>query len=251
MEFSPELINRLRKAGRVAVLTGAGVSAESGIPTFRGDDGLWKKFKPEELASIDAFMANPSLVWEWYAARRHVIHEKAPNAGHEALAEMEALFPKFTLITQNVDGMHQRAGSRHVLEMHGNILFSRCVRCGKKTNEMKMDEDGKVPFCPCGGRMRPDVVWFGEALPRDVLFRAVEAAEHCDVFFSVGTSGVVDPAASLPLAAEQAGAYVVEINTERTGISELVDETLLGRSGEVLPALVARLRKEASRPRNA
>ena len=213
------------------VSTGAGVSAESGVPTFRGEDGLWKKFRPEELASVDAFMANPSLVWEWYAARRHVIHEKTPNAGHRALAEMESLFTGFTLITQNVDGLHQRAGSGNVLELHGNILFSWCTDCGHKTDRDLPVDSGAVPHCPCGS-MRPDVVWFGEALPEEALALAFGAARQCDVFFSIGTSAVVHPAASLPLAAKQAGAYVVEVNMERTGISDHMDEVLLGKSGE-------------------
>jgi NAD-dependent deacetylase len=242
--FSDRLIDRLKNARRVAVLTGAGVSAESGVPTFRGEEGLWKKFKPEELASMEAFMANPNLVWEWYAERKRIVNEKFPNPGHLALAEMESIFPEFTLITQNVDGFHRRAGSRNVLELHGNILFSRCVRCGAKTDGDPSADGSRIPLCPCGGVMRPDVVWFGEQLPQDALHRAAEAARRCDVFLSVGTSAVVHPAASLPNLARQSGAFVVEINIERTGLSEIADECIAGKSGMVLPALVERLKTE-------
>lgn len=240
--FSDRLLQHLKNARSVAVLTGAGVSAESGVPTFRGEDGLWKKFKPEELASIDAFMANPDLVWEWYSERSRIIREKAPNSGHAALAEMESFFPEFTLITQNVDGFHRRAGSRNVLELHGNILFSRCVRCGVKSDKVESGMDRKDPLCACGGRMRPDVVWFGEPLPQDVLKKAFAASEICDVFLSIGTSAFVHPAATLPVVAKQAGAYVAEINSERTVLSDDLDETILGKSGEMLPRLVAELR---------
>ncbi|HEX9935269.1 MAG TPA: NAD-dependent deacylase [bacterium] len=240
--ISNRLIQHMKNAGRVAVLTGAGVSAESGVPTFRGEDGLWKKFRPEELASIDAFMANPELVWEWYSARRQIVREKKPNPGHMALAEMESIFREFTLITQNVDGFHQRAGSRNVLELHGNILFSKCIRCGAKSDRVEFSIERRIPLCPCGGQMRPDVVWFGEALPQDVLVQAFEASKHCDVFFSIGTSAVVHPAASLPLAAKQAGALIVEINTERTALSDFADEMIIGKSGEVLPELVEQLK---------
>jgi len=241
--FSDRLIKRMKKARSVAVLTGAGVSQESGVATFRGEDGLWKKFKPEELASVEAFVKNPVLVWEWYGYRQKIILKTDPNPGHMALADMEGIFPDFALITQNVDGLHRKAGSQKILELHGNILVSRCMSCGTKSDRIEPEEDGMVPRCACGGRMRPDVVWFGEMLPQDILSQAFEAAERSDVFFSIGTSAVVHPAASLPVAAKEAGAYVVEINPERTVLSGALDETIIGKSGEVLPRLVSRLRE--------
>lgn len=236
--FSSYLIERLKSAQKIAVLTGAGISAESGVPTFRGEQGLWKKYRPEELANFDAFMRNPDLVWEWYMFRRELIEAVLPNPGHRALARLESFFPDFTLITQNVDGLHHKAGSRRILELHGNIMRSRCVDCGVESMTAGMNTPGELPICSCGGRMRPDVVWFGEMLPADVLYRASEAARSCDVFFSIGTSAIVQPAASLPLAAKEAGAAVVEINVEPTVISGSVDFSILGKSGEVLPKLL-------------
>ncbi len=241
--FGERLLNRLRGARRISVLTGAGVSAESGVPTFRGADGLWNRFKPEELANVEAFMRNPKRVWEWYRYRKTLIRSTEPNAGHRALVELEYRFKEFVLITQNVDGLHRKAGSRNVLELHGNILFSRCMRCGLRTDRDPEHESGNVPVCACGGPLRPDVVWFGEMLPQDVLERAFAAAEASDVFFSIGTSAVVQPAASLPLAAKRAGAYVVEINPDATAVSDFVDETVCGKSGEVLPRLVEALER--------
>ncbi len=241
MCFSEILIQKIKTANRIAVLTGAGISAESGVPTFRGKDGLWKKFRPEELATYEAFMRNPNLVWEWYNYRRKIISEVNPNPGHFALASMERLVPEFFLITQNVDGLHQRAGSLNVLELHGNIMRSRCVKCGKKSCTVNIEEKGEIPRCECGGLMGPDVVWFGEMLPQDVLRNAFNAAEKCDIFFSIGTSTVVQPAASLPMVAKRTGAFVVEINVEPTVISENVDETLIGMSGKILPKLLKKV----------
>jgi NAD-dependent deacetylase len=244
LEFDPEFIKKLIQAKSVCVLTGAGVSKESGVPTFRDADGLWKKFKSEELASMDAFMRNPELVWEWYLMRRKVVRDVKPNAGHEALVQLEALFSDFTLVTQNVDDLHRRAGSRNVLELHGNIERSFCMKCGKfGSGETDIVErpDGKniLPKCPhCGGLFRPDVVWFGEILPEEIFSDAVKASEDCEVFLSIGTSGAVFPAAGLPLLAKEAGAYVVEINPEYTELSDRMDATYLGPSGSVLPALL-------------
>jgi len=236
--FSSLLIQRVKAAQKVAALTGAGVSAESGVPTFRGEDGLWKKFRPEELANFDAFMRNPELVWEWYTYRKELISEVQPNPGHFVLVKLEEIYPDFTLITQNVDGLHWKAGSQNILELHGNILRSQCVECGEKSDTAKMRGKGELPRCRCGALMRPDVVWFGEMLPQEVLDRAFEAARECDLFFSIGTSAVVQPAASLPMVAKQAGAFVVEINSEQTVISDSVDESIQGMSGEVLPKLL-------------
>ena len=240
--FSKALIGRLQRATRVAVLTGAGISAESGVPTFRGQDGLWKRFRPEELATVEAFLKNPTLVWEWYNYRRRIINEVEPNPGHRALAELERLVPDFAVITQNVDGLHQRAGSRRVIELHGNIMRSRCMNCGKVYTELQF-ESGEVPRCSCGGLIRPDVVWFGEMLPQDNLEQAYHYARTASVFLTVGTSALVQPAASLPLEAKAYGAYVVEINPETTPITHAVDEHISGKAGEILPKLVETLRR--------
>ncbi len=239
--FSQEFLTRLQAAKTVAVLTGAGISAESGVPTFRGEEGLWKKFRPEELANFDAFMQNPKLVWEWYNYRKEIINKVTPNPGHYALAKMEELFDRFYLITQNVDNLHRRAGSKRIYELHGNIMRNRCVDCNELIDEIEVQDHGELPRCKCGGLIRPDVVWFGEALPQSVLMDSFNAAKDADVFFSIGTSAVVQPAASLPLEAKNAGAYVVEINTEPTVISDLMDESILGKSGEILPQLVDKI----------
>ena len=239
--FSGELVQRLSSARRLAVLTGAGISAESGIPTFRDKDGLWDRFKPEELASVRAFLRNPELVQKWYEQRRRVAFQTQPNAGHRALAELEDVVEDFTLVTQNVDDLHHRAGSQRVVELHGNITRSYCIDCEQPAEEevMRPIAEGRRAVCPsCGGLIRPDVVWFGELLPEGAMEAAYAAAERADVFLSVGTSAVVYPAAGIPLQAKAAGAYVVEINIEPSAIAEEVDEVVLGRAGEVLPALV-------------
>ena len=245
MTFSAALISVLETADSVCVLTGAGVSAESGVPTFRGAEGLWSKFKPEELANLDAFMRNPELVWEWYTYRKNVMHSVAPNPAHYALVQLEKVVSKFTLVTQNVDGLHRRAGNRNVLELHGNIERSYCMNCGMSAAEVRVDESHKVPRCPhCGGLLRPDVVWFGEILPQEVFVEAERAASACDLFLCIGTSAVVYPAAALPLTARRSGAYVVEINTERTDLSSRIDEVILGKAGEVMPDLVHHLQQK-------
>ena len=226
-------------ATRVAVLTGAGISAESGIPTFRDAmTGLWSQFRPEELATPEAFAANPKMVWEWYASRRERVAKVAPNAGHRALADLERRIPHFTLITQNVDGLHARAGSRDVIELHGNLMVDMCFAEGRIL--APADElPGTPPRCArCGAPARPGVVWFGEALPQKALDDAVAAATSCDVFLSVGTSTLVEPAASLPFAALEAGAAVIEVNPARTPLSARATIVLAGAAGEVLPRLV-------------
>lgn len=241
IQFTRTLLDHLRSVEKVAVLTGAGISAESGVPTFRGENGLWKKYRPEELANFDAFMSNPSLVWEWYNYRRDLISGIQPNPGHYALAELEPMYRSFTLITQNVDGLHRLAGSKHILELHGNIMINRCISCGTVASDVQGPQDTDLPHCECGELLRPDVVWFGESLPERELRLAFDAAESCDVFFSIGTSGIVQPAASFPLVAKQNGAYVVEINVEETVLSSHMDETVFAPSGEVMPQLVRRL----------
>ncbi|MBN2093349.1 NAD-dependent deacylase [candidate division KSB1 bacterium] len=242
--FSSKLIEKLKQAQKVAILTGAGISAESGVPTFRGEDGIWNKFRPEELANFEAFQKNPQLVWEWYNYRRKIINEVKPNPGHFALAEMEQMFPIFTLITQNVDNLHRVAGSQIIIELHGNIMRNRCVDCNKIYREIAIEFEVKVPRCRCGGRLRPDVVWFGEMLPEDALVCAFQAAQECDVFFSIGTSAFVQPAASLPIEAGEKGAYVVEINIEPTAISRYVNESIIGKSGEILPLILNKLKEK-------
>ncbi len=246
--FSETLIQRLLTASRVAVLTGAGISAESGVPTFRGKDGLWRRFRPEELATVEAFLKNPTLVWEWYNYRRQIVTEVRPNPGHLALVELEEFVPDLAVITQNVDGLHQRAGSRKVLELHGNIMRSRCMACGRVYTELSF-ENGQVPRCQCGGLVRPDVVWFGEMLPQDVLEEAYHYARTASVFLSVGTSALVQPAASLPLEARDYWAYVVEINPETTPITRKVHEHIPGKAGEILPKLVETLRRSKAEAR--
>lgn len=239
MEFPTDFIHFLTSATRVVVLTGAGVSQESGLRTFRdAQTGLWAHHKPEDLASPEAFIRDPKLVWDWYAWRREAIKGVRPNPGHYALVEMEKKIPEFTLITQNVDGLHRFAGSRNIHELHGNIQRVRCADCATFT-ETWGDDSESVPVCEsCGGLLRPDVVWFGEALPRDELEAAVKASRACQVFFSIGTSGVVQPAASLAHAARNNGSVVVEINAEPTPLTPKVDFAFHGKSGEILPNLV-------------
>jgi len=238
ISISQTLKNLLSRDVPVAVLTGAGISAESGVPTFRGEHGLWKKFKPEELANVDAFLRNPDLVWGWYQHRRQVVNDVEPNPGHYALARMEKKISDFTLITQNIDSLHRRAGSGNILELHGNIQRNKCIKCDRMYEELPDEKSEKAPECECGGMIRPDVVWFGEMLPQDVIHDAFRAAERSAVFFSIGTSAIVQPAASLPVAAKQNGAYLVEVNVERTVLSHLADEFYLGKSGEILPRIV-------------
>jgi NAD-dependent deacetylase len=232
----------LRNANSIAVLTGAGISAESGIPTFRDAlTGLWENFRPEELATPAAFLANPKLVWEWYAWRRERVAQALPNPGHLALAALEAACTArgatFALITQNVDGLHQIAGSRNVIELHGNI---RLVKCFDNHHPVATWAGGSdVPRCPqCASMLRPDVVWFGEMLPEAALATAMAAAHACDVFLSVGTSTVVEPAASLPFIASQAGARVIEVNPQATALSARAQCSLRGLAGAILPQLV-------------
>ena len=240
------LIDALRQARKVAVLTGAGVSAESGVPTFReAQTGLWAQYDPQELATPSAFRRNPRLVWEWYAWRRDLVTQAQPNPGHLALALMEQLVPEFTLITQNVDGLHARAGSQHVVELHGNILRTKCSADSRLVTDWP-PTDEVPPRCPhCGSYLRPDVVWFGENLPYEALATAVADARACDVFLAVGTSAIVQPAASLPLEALQAGAITVEINPQTTPLSRHVAFVLTGPAGEILPRLVQTVWPEA------
>jgi len=239
LTFPPELISLLLRTPKLVALTGAGVSQESGLRTFRdAQTGLWAQYKPEELASPEAFARDPKLIWDWYAWRREAIKGVRPNSGHYALVEIEKRTPHFTLITQNVDGLHRMAGNQNVLELHGNIQRVRCSECDEPA-ETWGDDTESVPKCGlCGGLLRPDVVWFGETLPLDQLEAAVDATRSCDVFFSIGTSGVVQPAASLAYAARNKGAIVVEVNAEPTPLTPKVDYFFQGKSGEILPELI-------------
>jgi NAD-dependent deacetylase len=228
-------VDRVRS---LAVLTGAGISAESGVPTFRGEGGLWRSYRAEDLATPGAFRRDPRLVWEWYDWRRGLIGACAPNAAHATLAEMELQFDDFVLITQNVDGLHRLAGSRNVVELHGNIWRMRCSRgCRAPWEDRTVPLSEIPPHCPrCGSLARPDVVWFGESLPGHALDAAFGAAQRCQVMLVIGTSAVVQPAASLPVLALQHGAYVVEINPQATPLSEAVDEAIHEPAAIALPA---------------
>jgi len=227
------------RAQAVAVLTGAGISQESGVPTFRGAGGLWQNFRPEELATPAAFARNPQLVWEWYDWRRSLIARALPNAGHRALAELERRKARFWLITQNVDGLHERAGSRRVVRLHGDIWMLRCTDCAREERNEQVPLAPLPPHCACGGQMRPGVVWFGEPLPAEALEEVMEAAREAEVFLVLGTSSLVYPAASLPRMALEGGAKVIEINLEPTELSSLAHISLRGKTGELLPEIVA------------
>ncbi len=212
---------------KIVVLTGAGISAESGVPTFRGKGGLWKNFNPMELATPEAFGRNPKLVWEWYDWRRQLIARAEPNDGHIILAQMEKEYESFWLITQNVDGLHQRAGSERVVELHGNIWKVLCLTCGREYYDYRAPLEETPPNCKhCGGLLRPGVVWFGEPLPADALGKAYELSREADIFLLIGTSAQVYPAAELPLIAKSAGAKLIEINPEETPITSYADLSL-------------------------
>lgn len=244
MDIPSDLIEVLAKANYLAVLTGAGISAESGIKTFRDPDGLWAKFNPMELASIEGFMSNPQRVWEWYQYRREIVNRARPNPGHYSLVELEKIFPQFTLITQNVDRLHQKAGSNNVIELHGNILENHCFTCKEPFYGETDLPEGEIPRCPhCGGMIRPSVVWFGEMLPLDALEMAEQAAVDCDVFFSVGTSAEVYPAANLPYIAKRSGAVLVEVNPNSTVLSPYVDFKISLSSAVGLPKIVEALKE--------
>ncbi len=234
-------LKKISSAKSVVFFTGAGVSAESGIPTFRGKEGIWNKLKPEELANFDAFLNNPQMVWEWYKHRKEIVHNSQPNPAHKTISDFQLFFPEVKVITQNIDNLHRRAGSKIVFELHGNIERNYCVKCKTFYND-EIIFNYEVPKCKCGGLIRPDVVWFGEYLPQDEFDRAEEAAKNSDVFFIVGTSAVVYPAASIIFVAKENGAYIIEINLERTEASSVADKSFFGEAGKILPLIFQELK---------
>ncbi|MCF6228361.1 MAG: NAD-dependent deacylase [Planctomycetes bacterium] len=243
IEIPQQLIANFQKTHRVCVLTGAGISAESGIPTFReAQTGLWAKFEATELATPEAFRKNPKLVWDWYQWRRELCRKASPNHGHKSLVNLQRCCPNFTLVTQNVDGLHERAGSTDVIELHGNIMRSKCADTGRllRGEVHELPENGESPplHPETGGVLRPDVVWFNEQLPAENLRSAVEAAHQCDIFLSIGTSSLVYPAAALPFEALNSGATVVEINPTPTQLSSMATHCLRAPAGVALPALL-------------
>ena len=243
------LIGRLQRAENIVALTGSGISAESEIPTFRGKEGLWKTYRAQDLATPQAFARDPGLVWEWYDWRRGLMSTKQPNAGHQVLAAWEDVFPQFALITQNIDGLHGKAGSRNILELHGNIWLLRCTQEGTLVENHVSPLSPLPPLCSdCGAMLRPHVVWFGEALDPDVIGQAFSLSARCDLMFVVGTSAVVHPAASLPLAALEAGATVVEVNPEPTPLTQQASFSFRGKAGDILPRIDRALRENSGTP---
>lgn len=230
-------IKKLKEAQKIVFVTGAGISQESGIPTFRGKDGLWRNYDAMKLATIDAFYENPKLVWEWYNERRKNIFSAEPNLGHKAIAELEK-FVKVVILTQNIDGLHQRAGSTKVLELHGSIIEIKCIAC-KFKNKILTEFTNIPPLCKCGNILRPNVVWFGEPLPQDIWQEAMIHSSNCDVMLIVGTSLVVSPANTLPLYAKQNNAFLIELNPEETMMSSDMDLSIRSTSVIALPKLVS------------
>jgi NAD-dependent deacetylase len=243
MEFKKEFIEKLKTAESLLFFTGAGISAESGISTFRGKDGIWNKLKPEELASFSAFIKNPDMVWEWYQYRRKIVEEAKPNNGHIAIADLEKYY-NVNVVTQNVDNLHSRAGSKNIEELHGSIIRNFCVGCNTFYEHQDFMFDDKVPRCPkCNGLIRPDVVWFGENLRGNAFPNSEQKAKDCDICFIVGTSAIVYPAAYIPMTAKQYGAYLVEVNIEPTEITYQVDYSIMGKAGEILPEILRTVEK--------
>ncbi len=231
------LSKKIKNAKKIVFVTGAGISQESGIPTFRGNDGLWRKYDPMQLATIDAFNDDPKLVWEWYEDRRKNILNAKPNPGHSAIAELEK-FSDVTVLTQNIDGLHQRAGSSHVLELHGSIIRIKCTVCDFE-DDIPTSFENLPPKCTkCGNILRPDVVWFGEPLPQKVWNQAITEASNCDIMIIAGTSLVVSPANTLPVYAKQNNATLIEVNPEQTQMSSEMDMTLRTTSAKALPSIL-------------
>ena len=237
-----KITDRLKQSEKIIFVTGAGISQESGIPTFRGKDGLWRKYDPMKLATIDAFYEDPKLVWEWYEERRRNILAAKPNPGHIAIAELEKKKPVHVL-TQNIDGLHQRAGSKSVYELHGSIITIKCTSCDFK-DKISSSFSELPPMCKCGSILRPDVVWFGESLPQDVWQAAISEASSCDVMIVVGTSLAVSPANLLPVYAKQNGAILIEVNPEDTAMSGTMDISIRSSAAKALPEIVSLFRSK-------
>lgn len=250
LEQFEKLKKVLSSAKKIVFFTGAGISAESGIPTFRGKDGIWNKMKPEELANFNAFLRNPELVWDWYQYRKKIVHEASPNPAHLTIAELQDYFNEIVVVTQNVDNFHNRAGSKIVYELHGNIEKNYCINCGKRYDFENLVVGEKVPKCECGGLIRPDIVWFGEYLPEEIYSLSEHAAETCDIMFVIGTSAVVYPAANIAHIAKRNRKFLVEINIERTELSGIVDVSLIGKAGEILPQILQLVKEEKSNGKN-
>jgi len=233
----------LKSTKSLFLLTGAGISAESGIPTFRGADGLWKNYSATDLATPEAFRKDPALVWEWYHWRQNIISKAEPNPAHYAVVDLEKKLERFLLLTQNVDNLHRHAGSKNVLEIHGNIFRTRCLICGEIANYQEPSEpaNSTLPKCACGGSLRPDVVWFGEAIPQDIWQNSLDFLSRADAALICGTSGIVWPAAAIPEIAQRGNIKTIEINLEPTAVSSIVDVSIHGKAGEILPKIVAAL----------
>lgn len=240
--FSESFLSLLKRCSKIMISTGAGFSAESGAPTFRGQDGMWNKFRPEDLATPEAFRANPTRVWEWYDWRRQLYSKLQPHGGHLALVEMENMYSHFHIFTQNIDGLHQKAGSTNVHELHGNIWRARCTSEVRIVPLTETPLKEVPPICECGSMLRPDVVWFGESLPADVLDSAWLSARMSDAFFLIGSSATVQPAASLAWVAREHGALVVEINPQSTQVTGIAHESFRGTAGSILPLLARELK---------
>jgi len=241
--LTQKLLSRLKIASAITALSGAGISAGSGVPTFRGKDGLWENQKPEDIANPQALRTNPDLFWKFYNWRKKLVNDVKPNLGHYALVDFERIYEDFLLVTQNVDNLHREAGNEKIVELHGNIFRTKCADCNKPYSR-PMTESTQLPNCDdCGGPLRPDVVLFGENLEDKNLRAAQEAAAGSEIFFSIGTSSLVEPAASLPFLAKANGSYIVEINSEETPLSQHADECLRGKTEKLLPMLVIIIEK--------
>ena len=236
-EWTRELRQRLQESRCTVIFTGAGVSAESGVPTFRNKDGLWKTYRAADLATPEAFARDPKLVWEWYDFRRSLLATKSPNAAHVQIAAWEQQFPAVHVVTQNVDGLHQRAGSRRLYCLHGDIWIVRCPQCGRSERNLETPLRPLPPRCACGGVQRPGVVWFGESLPHDMWNAAERLCADAELMFAVGTSALVFPAAGLPLLARSSGCFLVEVNIEPTALTQQADVFLQGKACEIFARL--------------
>jgi NAD-dependent deacetylase len=241
--LTQKFLLRLKNASAVTVLSGAGISAASGVPTFRGKDGLWENHNVEDIATPQALKNNPDLFWKFYRWRKNLIKEVKPNLGHYALVDFERIYDDFQLVTQNVDNLHREAGNKKIVELHGNLFRIKCENCNQIYTD-PISENSQIPICKsCNGSLRPDIVLFGENLEEKNLRAAQEAAAGCEIFFSIGTSALVEPAASLPFLAKGNGSYVVEINPEETPLSQHADECLRGKTEKLLPALIIIIEK--------